>query len=109
MQYVNGQCYVKFMHDKTNEKWILGLNFFRDYYVEFSKEGSDNFVSLWAVPNAKRNHTSLVVATQQMGKLIDNSQDKKWQENKADCDGTGVFNTATGVCKKTETKLQQQL
>ena len=34
VQKVGNQCYVKFMYDANlTDMWILGLNFFRDYYV----------------------------------------------------------------------------
>jgi len=31
----NGQCVVKFMHAPGRNMWILGLNFFQDYYAVF--------------------------------------------------------------------------
>jgi len=67
------------MHDAVlTDTWILGLNFFRDYFVEFSKEGADNYVSLWNVPANLKNHHSKVVDGLEMDQLIDNSQDKTW-------------------------------
>lgn len=33
-----GQCVIKFMHGPTSEYWILGLNFFLNYYAVFDYE-----------------------------------------------------------------------
>jgi len=31
----DGQCVIKFMHAPGRNMWILGLNFFQDYYAVF--------------------------------------------------------------------------
>lgn len=31
----DGQCIIKFMHAPGRDMWILGLNFFQDYYAVF--------------------------------------------------------------------------
>ena len=110
VQKVGSQCYVKFMYDaKLTDMWILGLNFFRDYYVEFSKEGSSNYISLWDVPANKKNHNSHVVAnyTTLKDKLIDNTLDKKYQQTQSNC--KGVFDLKTGICTPAEAKQMQQM
>ena len=50
IQFDNGTCTIKFMYNSNQPKWILGLNFFRDYFVEFSSETGGKYVSLWKVP-----------------------------------------------------------
>lgn len=34
----NGQCVIKFMHGPHKDYWILGLNFFENYYTVFDYE-----------------------------------------------------------------------
>ena len=36
----NGMCVIKFMHSPAKGFWILGLNFFTNYYTVFDYENS---------------------------------------------------------------------
>ena len=35
----DGQCVIKFMHAPGSSQWILGLNFFKNYYTVFDYSG----------------------------------------------------------------------
>ncbi len=35
-----GQCVIKFMHAPNRPYWILGLNFFQNYYTVFDYENN---------------------------------------------------------------------
>jgi len=38
VERADGQCVVKFMHGPSKDYWILGLNFFENYYTVFDYE-----------------------------------------------------------------------
>ena len=76
------------MSDKSQKRWIFGLNFFRDYFVKFDVPAQQ--VSLWNVKGT-RNHSSLAVTKNNPKLLIDNTQDADMNKKKAECSNNGIY------------------
>lgn len=96
----SGTCTVKIMSDKSQDKWIFGLNFFNDYLVEFNLEGTTKHVSLWNAPTP-RNHVSKAIQSNSTRDLIDNTQDSAMNDKKRDCQTKtrGIYIQETNECK----------
>ena len=98
---------MKFMSDsKMNDSWILGLNFFQDYYVKFElKHGEDQRVGVWknSAAYGKNNHSKAIQDYATNGAtdaFADNSQDRALTDNLKFCRNLDVtYNHETRKCE----------
>ena len=97
---------MKFMSDSNHfsDKWALGLNFFQDYYVEFTTTLGSKSIRLYPIDaNVKRNHVSPFITKLAGDKvvdteIIDNSNDSATQKAADYCLNKGGFDPTTFKC-----------